>query len=441
MSKRGLPVNPVSSSTFQSNLTSQLPALPVWRMLGRAAARRAVPENQKMQFASSISARPDADRAVEELLAPIDQQMTPGMADVVLFFATAHYEDEFAAVLDRVQSFFSTAALIGCTAEGTLGVDREVERAPSMALLALSLPDVAVRPFHLRQRELEALDTLADWERAVGVSPENKPVFLAFADPFRFNVLGFVDLLTQVYPGAPLFGGIASAASRPGENTLLALGEQFHDGAVGVALSGKLVVHPVVSQGCRPIGRPFVITKGERNIIWELGGLPPLAQLQAVLNDLPPGDESLARESLFVGRVIDEYKETFGRGDFLIHNLMGADKGTGAIAIAGPARRGATVQFHVRDAASADEDLRESLAPYANLPIGGAMLFSCNGRGTRMWPEPHHDIRVLRETVGKVPVAGFFCGGEFGPVGPRNFVHGFTASIALIEAPETDDMP
>jgi small ligand-binding sensory domain FIST len=200
---------------------------------------------------------------------------------------------------------------------------------------------------------------------------------------------------------------------------------------VGVALSGNLKVETVVSQGCRPIGRPFVITRAERNIIHELGRRPALEQLQNVLTKLPPDDEVLARESLFVGRAIDEYKGRFGRGDFLIHNIIGADRKSGAIGIAGQAKVGATVQFHVRDAQSADEDLRAMLTVHAKSDLRGAMLFGCNGRGTRMWPTPGHDVGVLRQVLGDVPVAGFFCGGEFGPVGGRNFVHGFTASIAL----------
>jgi len=194
-------------------------------------------------------------------------------------------------------------------------------------------------------------------------------------------------------------------------------------------------VKTVVSQGCRPIGKSYVITRGDRNIIHELGGRPALEQLQQTLSALSEEDEQLARQSLFVGRVIDEFKGQFGRGDFLIHNIVGADRKSGSIGMAGLARVGATVQFHVRDAHSADEDLRAMLGPLAGAEVQGAMLFGCNGRGTHMWPKPGHDVGVLREVLGDVPVAGFFCGGEFGPIGGRNFIHGFTASIALFREP------
>ena len=196
-------------------------------------------------------------------------------------------------------------------------------------------------------------------------------------------------------------------------------------------MTGSFTVTTVVSQGCRPIGKPFVITRGERNVVLELGGRPTLQQLQDILVGLSEQDEQLARQSLFLGRVIDEYKGHFDRGDFLIQNILGADRSNGAIAIAGHARVGATVQFHVRDAESADLDLRRLLAPHADGSIEGAVLFGCNGRGTNMWPQPGHDVGVLRQLLGNVPVAGFFCGGEFGPIGGKNFIHGLTASVAL----------
>ncbi|MFQ5494637.1 MAG: FIST N-terminal domain-containing protein [Phycisphaerae bacterium] len=385
-----------------------------------------------MRFACSVSDEGNAERAVDELLGPIDSRVTPGMVDLVLLHATAHFDDELPAVLHRLGETFAGAVLLGCTAEGTIGAGRELERVPSMSLLVGTLPDVTVRPFYLQQPELKANRTTADWERTVGASPEAAPVFIALADPFRFAVHDFVERINEAYVGAPLVGGVASAAAMPGQNRLLLNGEIYTDGLVGVALTGRLRVDTVVSQGCRPVGQPYVITRGERNIILDLGGKAPLEQLQHLLGGLSEDDARLARESLLIGRVIDEYRDRFARGDFLIHNILGVDKKSGAMAIAGQVRVGSTVQFHVRDADSADEDLRSLLARHSGGDHRGAMLFGCNGRGTRMWKTPGHDVGVLREALGDLPVAGFFCGGEFGPVGGRNFVHGFTASIALL---------
>lgn len=384
-----------------------------------------------MRFAATVTRASEVDRAIEEILAPIDQRVTPGMVDLALLFVSAHFEDDIESVVERVITALPNATLIGCTAEGTIGVDQELERVPSMSLLAATMPDVRVSPFHIRQRDLEAAETSHDWERIVAVSPESKPLFIGFADPFRLGVQEFLEQLNLMYPGAPLIGGVASAAHEPGQNRLILNGEVVREGMVGVAMTGSFTVTTVVSQGCRPIGKPFVITRGERNVVLELGGRPTLQQLQDILSGLSEQDEQLARQSLFLGRVIDEYKDRFDRGDFLIQNILGADRSNGAIAIAGHARVGATVQFHVRDAESADLDLRRLLEPHADRSIQGAMLFGCNGRGTNMWPQPGHDVGVLRQLLGDVPVAGFFCGGEFGPIGGKNFIHGLTASVAL----------
>lgn len=401
-------------------------------------SRHRIREPSSVRFASSITASADATEAVDELLAGVEARVTPGMVDLALFFATAHFEDDMPDVVERLAAALPNAVWLGCTAAGTIGDDREIEELPSMSLLAGTLPDVTIRPFRLTQAQLDGADTHLDWERLVGVAPESDPVFLAMGDPFRVDVTGFVDKLSDAYPGAPLLGGVASAANEPGENMLFLAGDTYRDGVVGVALTGHVTVEAVVSQGCRSIGRAFVVTRGERNIIQELGGKPPLAQLQAVLSKLSDDDERLARQSLFVGQVIDEYRPDVERGNFLIHNIMGADRNTGAIAIAGPARVGTTVQFQVRDADTADHDLRHHLARYAGADIRGAALFGCNGRGTQMWDKPGHDVGALRDAVGDVPVAGFFCAGEFGPVGGRNFVHGFTATIALFRNPDHD---
>ena len=389
-----------------------------------------------MRFASSIVHANSAAEAVDKLLEPISERITPGMVDLAMLFATPHFDDELEGVVDRVGSAFSTAVLMGCTAEGTIGVQREIERMPSMSLLVGSLPEVRVRPFHIQQRQLETAVTEPDWERMVAVSPDSGPVFIALADPFSVAIHDFLEGLNESYPGAPLVGGVASAARQPKQNRLVLNGEIHCEGLIGVSLTGRLSVETVVSQGCRPIATPFVITKGERNVIHELGGKAALERLHEVLVGLSAEDEELARQSLFVGRVIDEYKGRFGRGDFLIHNIMGVDRKSGAIGIAGRARVGATVQFHVRDAKSADEDLRAMLSPKGGRDYRGAMLFGCNGRGSQMWPSAGHDAGVVGELFGELPLAGFFCGGEFGPVGGKNFVHGFTASIAFFSDPK-----
>ena len=210
-------------------------------------------------------------------------------------------------------------------------------------------------------------------------------------------------------------------------------GRVYEDGAVAVLIDGPVAVRSVVSQGCRPIGRPMIVTKADGNLIRELGRRPVLEAVREMFAGLSEDDRDLVRAGLHVGRVINEYQEKFGRGDFLVRNVIGSDE-EGGLAVTDFVRVGQTIQFQVRDADTADEDLRALLEDQQRgAPPAGALLFTCNGRGTRMFPGPNHDAALLREVLGPIPVAGFFAMGEIGPIGGQNFVHGFTASVALFE--------
>jgi small ligand-binding sensory domain FIST len=240
--------------------------------------------------------------------------------------------------------------------------------------------------------------------------------------------------MEEEHPGVPIVGGMASGGAEPGSNTLVVGSRTYTSGAVGVLIGGSVRIRPVVSQGCRPIGRPMVVTKAEENLIVELGGRPALERLREVYGGLDAADRLLVRSSLHVGRAATEYRDTFRRGDFLVRNVVGADPESGVIAIGDLVRTGQTVQFHVRDAASADDDLRGLLGQRhdASRPAG-ALIFTCNGRGLRLFDEPNHDAKCVQECLGPLPAAGFFAQGEIGPIGSRTFLHGFTASIALVE--------
>jgi small ligand-binding sensory domain FIST len=232
---------------------------------------------------------------------------------------------------------------------------------------------------------------------------------------------------------------MASAANNPGENRLVRDDEITNFGGVGAVLGGPIRVRSVVSQGCRPVGKPFVITRSQKNVIAELGGKPALECLREVYAELPEGQRELFQRGPHLGMALNEYKDHFDRGDFLISSVIDADEDEGAVAIGTLVRTGQTVQFHVRDAASADEDLRSMLRLLGDSPEGrgrGGLLFTCNGRGTRMFNEPHHDASVVQSVAGPIPLAGFFAQGELGPIGGRNHIHGFTASLAVFEPDE-----
>ena len=388
-----------------------------------------------MRFHSAVSSNEDSDAAVRALIE--DARAAVPNIDVAFVFFTADHRDAAADTVEQLWLELDPQCIIGCSAEGVIGGDAEIERSPGISLLVGRLPNVGIHPFHIPVDDWKPMLLGDEPELAerMGIGPLTKAV-IGFGDPFSTPLSQLLDGMNKICPGIPLIGGMASSAHGPGDNLLVRNDGLCPDGFVGVALSGPLAVDTVVSQGCRPIGRPMVVTKAQGNILLAVGGRAPLVELREIVDTLSPDEQLLLRRGLFLGQAISEYRDTFGRGDFLVRNLMGADENSGAVAVNGELRIGQTVQFHLRDAASADEDLRllldqeKSSAAATGAPAGG-LLFSCNGRGTRMFDAPCHDIGVAREILPATPVAGFFAAGEFGPVGGRNFIHGHTASLAL----------
>jgi small ligand-binding sensory domain FIST len=329
-------------------------------------------------------------------------------------------------------------ALIGCIGEGVIGGGREVEHDPAVSLWAASWDGaVAIDPFHLTLNRTPDGPSLFGWPDSLLDADPRSSAMLLLGDPRTFPTIElFLPYLNENHAGLRVAGGMASGFTETGQTALLFGDEVVNHGGVAVLLGGPVKLRHVVSQGCRPIGKPFVVTKCHDNVIEELGGRSPLEQMRELWPSLSERDQELFRRGPQIGLVINEQKERFGRGDFLIRNLYGFDAQTGALAVMDLVRVGQTVQFQVRDAETADEDLKELLATDgAAHPAkpGGALLFSCNGRGTRLFATPNHDATAVRGAVGEIPVAGFFAAGELGPVGGRNAVHGFTASVALFE--------
>jgi small ligand-binding sensory domain FIST len=387
-----------------------------------------------MQFQAALSEHESTPHAADELIAAARGAIAD--PDLAFVFFTAHHLAEADALLAKLSAELDPAALIGCSGEGVIGPDREVERAPGIALLVAKLPGVNVHPFHISRADWR--DLLADagaMNQRLGVGEETRAI-IAIGDPFTTPTNQFLPMVDSLCPGVPVVGGMASAARAPGENVLFFNDGSVNEGLVGVSLSGPtLDVRTIVSQGCRPFGKTWVITKARDNVIQTLGGRPALQALRDSLLEMPEPDRQLLQNGLFVGRAISEYKETFARGDFLVRNVTDVDNETGAISIGDYVRTGQTIRFHVRDAATATEDLAEMLSPQnLSQAAAGALLFSCNGRGTRLFAAPSHDVQAANRAMPVTPIAGFFAAGELGPVSNQNFIHGHTASFALFRS-------
>ncbi|MEJ2720054.1 MAG: FIST N-terminal domain-containing protein [bacterium] len=385
-----------------------------------------------MVFASAVSTEPRADAASAEAAARIKTTLRGGTPDLVLVFASPHFVDDAPSIHDTIRRELDPRVLTGCHGEGVIGADREIEQSPAVSIVAARIPGGELSPLTLRAADLHKMlgrgGSLPNGEAL----PNTASLFVMIADPFTTAMNELLSAFNASFPGTPIIGGMASAARSPGGNVLFANDGIQKDGAVVVGISGSVNTDVIVSQGCRPVGPVFEIDDSRDNVILGLGGKPPLQQLEIIVGELTNEERDLLRNGLFIGRAVDPKKEILGRGDFLVRGVVGVDPRSGSITIGDFVDTGDVVQFHLRDAATAQEDLEMMLTPHGLFGApGGALLFSCNGRGTRLYDHPNGDVSVIQRFFPGLNLAGFFCAGEIGPIGGRNFVHGHTASLVL----------
>ena len=386
-----------------------------------------------MKAGGALVLTADPGEAATRAVAQATEALGDASPSLAVLFASAHFLAVAEDLVAAISNALGKLPLIGCVGEAVAGGAREIESQPAVSLwLGSGLGPVETFA-------MEYLRTPSGGAYGGYLFPrEPDGVHLLICDPFTFPADGLLTHLNERVPGAVIMGGMASAALRPRQSRLFRDDRVLSAGAVGVHLPNA-EVHPLVAQGCRPIGDAYIITRADGNLIHELGGRPPLVRLREMAAALPGRDQELLAQGLQLGVVIDEYRAEPGQGDFLIRGVVGADPDSGAIAVGDQIQVGQTVQFHVRDAQSADEDLRRALeresAALGGRRPAGALLFTCNGRGSRLFAEPDHDAGLIAATLGDIPVAGFFCDGELGPVGGQNFLHTFTASIALFPGP------
>jgi len=392
-----------------------------------------------MKWTSVLSHERSPRFAIAEALESIDNDLGGADPDLVLLFAYPSRTDQYQLVVESIAERYPHAALVGCSAAGVVGGGEEVEHEPALALTAAVLPGVRVQPFHLQPNEMELLgDDPLLWRRRFAVTPSEEPQFLLFPDPFTCDADVLLRALDGAYPASSKVGGLASGGNAPGENRLFA-GEEIHSaGAVGVVLSGNILMDTIVAQGCRPIGDPLFVTWAEDNILCQLEGRRATEVLSELYDSLPNEEQQLFRNSLHLGVGMHQGAEEYRHGDFLIRNVIGMDPESGVLAVGERLSNGQVVQFHIRDAATSAADL-DSMLERCRQDLGGAspsaaLLFSCLGRGARLYGEPCHDSKMIADRLGSLPIGGFFCNGEIGPVGGQSFLHGYTSSIAVFRA-------
>jgi len=389
-----------------------------------------------VKWISTLSDAATLPQALEDVASAAEQSLKGQKADLCLVFISSNFLSGYETVIPFLQARLGPRVILGCSGGGVVGSGREVEHHAALALTLAVLPDVTLTPFRVADSSLPGLDVSPkQWHHLMGVSPIDNPHFIVLADPYSIRIENLLMGMDYAYPKASKVGGLASGATQPGENALYLNTVCYRSGAVGVAMSGNIALDALVAQGCRPIGKTMRVTKCDRNILMELDGTPPLNILRDLFMTLDARDQNLLQHALFLGLVMDPLKSHFTHGDFLIRNIVGLDTEKGLLAVGAHLREGQTVQFHLRDAQTSADDLQQTLNTYASRSgrgqVAGALLFSCLGRGEYLYGHPSHDTRLFQQKLGQVPVSGFFCNGEIGPVGGTTYLHGYTSCFAL----------
>lgn len=382
-----------------------------------------------MPFAAAMSQHPLATHAVGEVVGEVLDQLGDA-PDAAVVFVTGPFAGALEDISAAIRAMLRPDSLIGASAASVLAGDREVESGAAISLFAMRFGPrrrFSTEPI-ARALRFGPQNQQGDWQVTTAEAPVDGSTLILLADPFSFPVDEFVGHQA----GVTVVGGLASAAIGPHGNRLACDGAVFDDGAVGLLLPPGVGATPVVSQGYRPVGEALVVTRSSANMIEEIAGQPALDRLLSQAEGATAEDRSRMARGLHVGVVVDEHKPEFERGDFLIRPVLGADHRRRAVAVGAEIPVGSTIQFQVGDAASADEDLRALLA---DVPAAAALVFPGTGRGTALFPYPHHDAGVVHQHLDGGAVAGMFCAGEIGPISGQHFVHAKSATMVLFDDP------
>jgi small ligand-binding sensory domain FIST len=399
-----------------------------------------------MRWASSTSTEPLLHDAISECEAVLRTELGGLPPDLVILFTDVGFDRQIDSLAEYVADQFPGATIIGCNGTGVIGGGKEIESTPALSMTAAHLPGVVLAPFHLTAKAMPSPDDSPDaWEDCVGTPAAASPQFILLVDPFTFDGEALLAGLDYAFPAAPKIGGLVSGGSRAGAHSLYLNGVTHQSGAVGVALSGDIIVDSVVAQGCRPIGHSMRVTLTEQNMLLTADDRPPLEELQNLFEQANERDKALIQHSLFMGVAMDPLLDEAGSGDFLIRNIVGADSKKGAVAVGGALREGLLVQFHVRDSETSANDLRNAFATYlrsiGDRHASAALMFQCAGRGSFLYGREGHDTDMFNELMGALPMGGFFCNGEIGPVDGTTYLHGYTSSFAIFRERTVNESP
>lgn len=357
---------------------------------------------------------------------------TPSLA---LIFIAGPYQNYYPKILNLFDQIFQPTYIAGSSTSGVISIGKEHEEEPAISVLLLSHPQLKINLQPVNQRLLDESSGPGFWHYETECSPESTTGILVFADPFSIRTSSLVEQLSHAYPEVPIVGGLATSSSGDYKTFLFSNQLTLLEGALLVFFENPIQLTPVISQACIPIGKPLTITNSQENIIHRLNNQTALSVLSQLFAEIDESTRKRLRNNLYLGFAVDRYNDELKHGDFIIHHLIGLNEDTGSIALGVPVKNGQIVQFHMRDPVMALADLNQNLKQ-AQLKIHPAkpqacLLCLCNGRGTSLFIQAHQDTLEIEKILGSIPISGFICNGEIGPLGNRAFVQGYTASLAL----------
>jgi len=391
-----------------------------------------------MNHPNAVSAHwegPFDESAIQQWAEKLRGSLSAPKVSLGLVFISPRLFPHAGQILEILRVHAQIPLLAGCSSTSLIANSEEVEQNAGIAVGLYSLPGAKLDSFYFTQANVDESNGPAYWHHETGLDPSKTNGWLAFGDPFNLDSDTWLRQWNEAFAPLAVVGGLATGDFGSNTTQVYLNGEVYTEGLVAISIGGEVEVASVISQGCTPIGETWTITKAEENLIYEIGNRPAYEILIETFGQLTPEEQKKCQGNLFVGLVVNEYLEEFHRGDFLIRNLIGVDPNQGVIAVGAFPRAGQTMQFQRRDATAANEDmlalLNRAHEKLRDATVYGGCLCSCNGRGSGLFGYPNHDAGMIQRRLGPFALSGFFCNGEIGPVGDKNFLHGYTASLAL----------
>lgn len=379
--------------------------------------------------------------AVEEAVHQALAQLGTAQADaVVVFFSVEHAARE-RELADTVRRFAGTDQIAGCSAAGILTSGGEVEGGHGLAVLALSSGQLRCQPLLFRPLQEREAEIGVELARVAMPNPTGASLLALFPDTYTGQPQRLLESLHDECGFTPVVGAGASENGAARATYQLSSAGIASNAVAGLLLAGSFQSHIEITQGCQPITEPMVVTKAERNLIYEINGRPALEVFAGVLKGPLAEDLRRALMVLFVGLPADRLINSVAPGNYLVRNIIGIDGEKGILGVAEEVTEGESMIFAMRDGRRAREDLNQMLerqaANLAGRKPAFGFYFNCCARGSSLYGIPGIDSAYIKQILGDFPLIGMFGGYELAPLGRANHLFAYTGVLALITSGES----